>query len=139
ILPRTANSATSSGDALSAGTSTTLNVDWVPGFKVQPATPAPGGVPGPGVLGEAPAEPIRQLVPVWRVVPLLSVSERYDSNVFFSPKSTLEGLNAKPEDFVTTVNAQLAVVHSGRLMQGMFLGGTTSEFYVQNPDLNYTG
>jgi hypothetical protein len=59
--------------------------------------------------------------------------------VFFTPKADLAGLNVKPEDFVTTVNPQLAVLHTGRLMQGMLLGGTTSEFYVQNPDLNYTG
>jgi len=143
ILPGTANSAIGSDYGVSAGTRTAINMDWIPGFNAQPVTPTPpptpGGVPGPGVLGEAPPEPIRQLVPVWRVVPLLSVSERYDSNVFFAPKSSLVGLNAKPEDFVTTVNPQLAVVHSGRLMQGMLLGGTTSEVYIQNPDLNYTG
>src|SRR5439155_20197731 len=143
ILPRTGNSASGSDDALSADPRTALNMDWVPGFNAQPGTPTPtptpGGVPGPGVLGEAPPEPVRQLVPVWRVVPMLSISERYDSNVFFTPKANLAGLNVKPEDFVTTVNPQLAVVHSGRLMQGMLLGGTTSEFYIQNPDLNYTG
>jgi hypothetical protein len=70
-------------------------------------------------------------VPVWQVIPSITVSERYDSNVFF----VTTGQNL--EDYVTTVVPQLKVVHSGRLIQGDIHGGVTGEQYVNNPGLSY--
>ena len=134
-----ATSVAGSNDAWPGGTRTAVNMDWLPRFNEQGGPSAPGGVPGPGILREEPVEPIRQLVPVWHVVPFLSVSERYDSNVFFAPKSDLAGLNVRQQDFVTTVNPQLVVSYMGKLVQWRVLGGTITEFYVKNPDLNYTG
>ncbi|MGH7229500.1 MAG: hypothetical protein ACREIH_09860 [Nitrospiraceae bacterium] len=135
-LPREV--ATSPDGYLPAGGRTRLDLDWIPRFKEQGGPPASGGGPGPGVVKEEPVEPIRQLVPVWHMVPTLSVSERYDSNVFFTAKQFVPA-NASPDDFVTTVNPQLAILHAGRLVQGRLVGGATSEFFVENPDLNYTG
>lgn len=139
FLSGEAKSSAGSDDAWPGGTRTVFDMDWLPRFKEQGGPPAPGGVPGPGVLKEEPVEPLRQLVPVWHVVPFLSVSERYDSNVFFSPKSDLAGLNVSQEDFVTTVNPELVVSHMGKLVQWRALAGTISELYVRNPALNYTG
>lgn len=65
-----------------------------------------------------------------RVVPSLSVSERYDSNVFFIPGTKLE-------DYVTNVSPQVRVDHKGRLIDGTVLGGVIAEAYVKNPGLNY--
>jgi len=65
-----------------------------------------------------------------KLVPLLAVSERYDSNVFFIP-----GRNV--EDYVTNISPQVTVDHKGRLIDGTVRGGATAEVYVKNPGLNY--
>jgi len=70
-----------------------------------------------------------------RLAPILSVSERYDSNVFFLPKTP--GL--KLEDFVTSVSPKVLIGHRGNLMEGGLLAGATAEAYANNPDLNYVG
>ena len=64
------------------------------------------------------------------VIPSLSVSERYDSNVFF-----IQGGNL--EDYVTRVSPQVRVFHKRQLVEGMVGGGATAETYVKNPGLNY--
>ena len=66
------------------------------------------------------------------VIPSLSLSERYDSNVFFVPGGNLE-------DYVTTVSPQLRVVHKRQLVEGTIGGGATAEAYAKNPGLNYVG
>jgi len=76
--------------------------------------------------------PVQIGLPELRVVPLLSVSERYDSNVFFIP-----GQNN--EDFVTSMSPQVRVEHNGRLLTGSLMVGATAELYVNNPELNYLG
>src|SRR5437870_3408561 len=65
-----------------------------------------------------------------KLVPLLAVSERYDSNVFFIP-----GRNV--EDYVTNISPQVTVDHKGRLIDGTVRGGAAAEVYVKNPGLNY--
>jgi hypothetical protein len=65
-----------------------------------------------------------------KLVPMLSVSERYDSNVFFVPGRNLE-------DYVTNISPQVKVDHKGRLIDGTVQGGATAEVYVKNPGLNY--
>jgi hypothetical protein len=64
------------------------------------------------------------------VIPSLRLSERYDSNVYF-----VQGRNL--EDYVTTVNPQLRVIHKRQLVEAMVGGGATAETYVKNSGLNY--
>ena len=72
------------------------------------------------------------------IIPTLSVSEMYDSNVFFTPK-TLLGPELKPEDFITTVTPQINVAHTGSLIRGNLSVGALVTKYLENPDLDYTG
>ncbi len=93
----------------------------------------PGPVYGQG-YGQAgpPSIPTPTAVrgPETNVIPSLSVSERYDSNVYFVPGGNLE-------DYVTTVSPQLRVIHKRQLVEGMVGGGATAETYVKNSGLNY--
>lgn len=66
-----------------------------------------------------------------RVIPALTVTERYDSNVFFIP-------GGQPlEDYVTTVTPQVRVEHNSRLISGNAQLTVVGEAYVKNPGLNY--
>ena len=65
-----------------------------------------------------------------KITPALTVTERYDSNVFFVQGGNLE-------DYVTAVAPQLRVDHSDRLVTGSLTGTVTGEAYVKNPGLNY--
>ncbi|MER3424681.1 MAG: hypothetical protein C4293_17115 [Nitrospiraceae bacterium] len=69
-----------------------------------------------------------------RVVPSISVSERYDSNVFlgFAPS----GLN--PSDYVTNISPQIRLDHNGKYLQGVMTGGMSGELYVWVLRLNLT-
>ena len=69
------------------------------------------------------------------VLPSICVSERYDSNVFFAPKTP--GLTRN--DFVTNVNPNLRIKHSGDYLTGVLDAGGFNETYVNNPDLNFFG
>src|SRR6478752_2818385 len=60
----------------------------------------------------------RVRVPDTAIIPSISVSERYDSNVYFVQGSRLE-------DYVTSVTPRLKVVHTGELIQGTAVGGVT--------------
>jgi hypothetical protein len=72
------------------------------------------------------------------IIPSLSVSEAYDSNVFFTPKSLLRP-NAKPEDFITRVTPQINMAHTNSLMRGSLSVGGLITRYLRNPDFDYTG
>lgn len=72
------------------------------------------------------------------IIPSLRVSERYDSNVFFTPTSLL-GPNDKPEDFITTVTPQIIMAHTGSLMRGSLSVGGLVTKYLHNPNLDFTG
>ncbi len=72
------------------------------------------------------------------IIPTLSVSETYDSNVFYTPK-TLLGPGFEPEDFVTTVIPQINLAHAGPRINGSFSVGANITRYVHNPSLDYTG
>lgn len=72
------------------------------------------------------------------IIPTLSVSETYDSNVFSTPK-TLLGPGFKPEDFVTTVIPQINIAHAGSQVNGSLSVGANITKYVNNPSLDYTG
>ena len=72
------------------------------------------------------------------IIPTLSVSEMYDSNVFYTPKALLSP-GTKAEDFLTTVTPQINVAHSGSLVTGSLSAGALITKYINNPDLDYTG
>ena len=65
------------------------------------------------------------------VIPSVSVSERYDSNVFFT--------NAKTDasDYVTTISPTVNIRHQSRLIDLNASFIVTGNFYVRNPSLNY--
>src|SRR5256885_5346608 len=91
-----------------------MNPSPVQGQMAIPSTQAPKAVAGPET----------------NIIPSVTLSERYDSNVFFVPGRNLE-------DYVTTVSPQLRVVHIRQLVEGTIKGGLTTETYVKNPGLNY--
>jgi hypothetical protein len=66
-----------------------------------------------------------------RVVPWISVAERYDSNVYFFRA----GQNL--QDYVTTVVPGARIEHRGQLVEGNVTAQMTGEYYVKNPGLNY--
>lgn len=66
-----------------------------------------------------------------RLIPSISLSERYDTNVFFIQSGK------HLQDFVTTIAPQLNVEHSSRLLSVNGRMTVTGELYVENPGLNY--
>ena len=72
------------------------------------------------------------------IIPSISVSETYDSNVFYTPTSLL-GPNVKPEDFITMLTPQLNIAHTGSLVRGSVYAGGIISKYLNNPSLDYNG
>ncbi len=85
-----------------------------------------GGATDPGAL---------KITEGLRIIPTVMVGERYDSNVFFAPKTP--GLDR--EDFVTTTSPQIRGLYAGSLMSVNAVGGGTGEYYAKNTGLNYIG
>ncbi len=67
----------------------------------------------------------------WEFIPSLCVSERYDSNVFFSVGAT--------HDYVTHVAPKVLVKHAGEYASGTLETTGFNETYVRNPGLNFFG
>jgi len=72
------------------------------------------------------------------IIPSLSVSETYDSNVFYAPKSELSP-GSTAEDYITFVTPQINVAHTSSLVRGSLSAGAVITKYVNNPNLDYTG
>src|SRR5438132_11002459 len=72
------------------------------------------------------------------ITPSISVSERYDSNIFYTPKSLLDP-GKKPEDFVTMVVPQMNLAYTGSLISGSLFGTGLVTKYLNNPDRDFTG
>lgn len=66
------------------------------------------------------------------VVPYMTVSERYDSNVLYSQTN-------KVADYVTNITAGARANYRGDMVDANFSGGLTSEVYMRNQGLNYIG
>ncbi len=109
-----------------------------------------GGMMGGGMGGGMPTIPGTQFdeatdpsslraVNGLRIVPSIQVSERYDSNVFFAPKSRLQGLN--PADFVTTAMPQVRglYAHPETLVKANATVGAVGSYYANNTGLSYVG
>ena len=72
------------------------------------------------------------------IIPSLTVSERYDSNIFSAPKSLLSP-DSKPEDFITTVTPQINITQAGARIRGsLFASGLVTK-YLNNPSRDFTG
>ena len=69
------------------------------------------------------------------VIPFISVTERYDSNVFFRARS----LGLDRSDYVTSVAPQIRGLYGGRAMTVNATVGANAEYYVKNPNFNYVG
>ena len=72
------------------------------------------------------------------IIPSLSVSEIYDSNIFSAPKSLLRP-DSKPEDFITTVTPQINMAHQGSLFRGRLFGSGLVTKYLHNPNRDFIG
>ncbi len=88
------------------------------------------GEAGEGVLGTPSAEVTG--APVLSVVPSVTVSETYDSNV-------LNVAGQQKDDYVTRITPQVTAELKARLMSGTLQAGLTGGFYVNNPNLDYVG
>src|SRR5438445_9600816 len=75
----------------------------------------PGPVQGQAGIPSTPASKA-SAGPETNIIPSVTLSERYDSNVFFVPGGNLD-------DYVTSVSPQLRVVHMGQLIEGTIGGG----------------
>jgi hypothetical protein len=93
-----------------------------------------GYVPGTA-FGGATDPGARQIKEGFRLIPTIMVGERYDSNVFYAPKTP--GLDR--EDFVTTTSPQIRGLYAGSLMSVNAVGGATGEYFAKNTGLNYIG
>jgi hypothetical protein len=70
------------------------------------------------------------------IVPALSVSERYDSNIWFAPASLLPA-GTQLWDFATTVQGSVKATHKDRNTEVSLLGGVDYNAYVYNTGLSY--
>jgi hypothetical protein len=70
-----------------------------------------------------------------QVIPAITISGRYDSNVFFTP--AIQGL--RREDYATSVTPQLFVRDNGRYVSTIMRLGATGEYYTVHPGLSYVG
>lgn len=91
-----------------------------------PATPPTTNLGGPEIpRGSAGGS-------LLRFTPMITVSERYDSNVFQAP-------NQEVYDYVTNISPGARIQYENDLIVGSFLGNLFSEIYALNPGLNYVG
>lgn len=103
-----------------------------PAFNEQYGSPSPGG----GMMGfSASMATSGQGGTAWRFIPSITLSETYDSNVFYAPE--IAGLQR--EDYVSTVAPQLAVQHLGSLVGVNFGIGASASHYAVNQGLSYVG
>lgn len=97
-------------------------------FEEQASGGSTGGLAGIGT--SATSGP-----PGIKIIPMLFLSERYDSNVFFSP--AIAGV--KRDDYVTSVSPQLYVRDNARIVTTTLQLGAVGERYTNNPGLSYVG
>ena len=70
------------------------------------------------------------------VIPSVSLSERYDSNVWYAPRGAIPS-GKKAWDYVTTVGANVDVVNKSRLADSILRAGVDGNAFVYNSDLAY--
>ena len=80
------------------------------------------------VIGISPWLPLPALAEL-KIVPSLTVSEQYDSNVLFTSSGS-------ESDFVTIVTPKLTATYKGRPLDATLSGSVSSAFYADHSDLN---
>ena len=93
-----------------------------------------GNTPGTA-FGGATDPSMLQVTDGFRLIPTIAAAERYDSNVFFLPKTP--GLDRS--DYVTTLRPQIRGLFAGSGMKVNAVVGATAEYYVKHTDFNYVG
>lgn len=93
-----------------------------------------GAIPG-SAYGGATDPSMVQVTDGFKIIPAVIIAGRFDSNVFFAPKSP--GLDRS--DYVTTVAPQIRALYAGSLMRLNVTGGALGEYYVKNQGLSYVG
>jgi hypothetical protein len=73
-----------------------------------------------------------------RIIPSVSVSERYDTNVYLAPPELLPP-GQRRSDFVTSLAGDVQLHHKSRDVEASLTGGANLNGYVYNTDLNYVG
>ena len=100
-----------------------------------------GGMPTiPGTAFGGATDPSSiKVVEGLRLIPSVQLSERYDSNVFFAPKSQLREVN--PHDIITTVLPQVRGLYADReqLVKVNATVGAVGSYYTTNTGLSYVG
>ncbi len=118
-----------------------MGVGWCSPSYAQIGGGMGGGMPTvPGIeFGGATDPSSLRAVNGFRIVPSVQVSERYDSNVFFAPRSLLQG--STPEDLVTTVVPQVRGLYTDyqNLVKVNAVVGAVGSYYVNNAGLSYVG
>jgi hypothetical protein len=69
-------------------------------------------------------------------IPALSVSERYDTNIWLAPAQFLPP-GTQLNDFATTLQGSLKVLHKDKDIEASLLGGVDGNVYAHNTGLNY--
>lgn len=93
-----------------------------------------GAVPGTA-FGGATDPSMVQVTDGFKLIPAVTIAERFDSNVFFVPKTP--GLDRS--DYVTTVAPQLRGLYAGSLVRLNVTAGAIGEYYAKNQGLSYIG
>jgi len=70
------------------------------------------------------------------IIPALTVSERYDSNIWFAPAFLLPP-GTQLWDFVTTVQGSVRALHKDKNVEASFAGGLDGNAYAYNRGLSY--
>ena len=71
-----------------------------------------------------------------RIIPDITLAERYDTNVFLAPPQLLSS-GQRRDDFVSTLAGGVKLHHKSRDVEASVTGGVAGNAYVYNPNLNY--
>lgn len=70
-----------------------------------------------------------------KIIPSVTFSQRYDSNVLFAPSGSQFGLT--PWDFITTVSPTIELLNQSRYADTSLKAGVSGSLFVNNQDLNF--
>jgi putative beta-barrel porin BBP2 len=71
-----------------------------------------------------------------KIIPSISISERYDTNVFFAPREFVPS-GTKLWDFVTTAAPQVQVLNKNQQADTSISAGVGGNAFINNPDLAF--
>ena len=93
-----------------------------------------GAIPGASFESATDPSAIR-VTEGFRLVPTITLGQRYDSNVFFVPRA----VRSDREDFVTSASPQVRGIFVGNLVSVNSRVGAVGQYYVKNNDLSNVG